>query len=115
MYSRVATAFLLGALALAPGSSWAEDAATTLEQLVVEMAHTPEQHSALAEHYRAKASEARASAERHQSMGRSYGSGKLGTRGASLHCKRLSEQNTAMAAEFEELAKLHDAMARETR
>ncbi len=112
MHSRIATAFFLGALALAPGFAWAKDASTSLEQLVVEMAQTPAQHAALAEHYRAKASEARAAAARHQSMGRSYGSGKLGTRGASIHCKKLSEQNTAMAADFEELAKLHDAEAR---
>lgn len=115
MHSRIATAFLFGALALVPGFASAEDASTSLEQLVVEMAHTPAEHAAIAGHYRAKASEAREAAARHQAMGRAYGSGKLGTRGASVHCKKLAEQNTAMAADFEELAKLHDAEAREAR
>ncbi len=111
MHRRIATVLLLGALAFSPGSALAEDSAALLEELVVELAHTPAHHAAIARHYRAKAAEARSEAARHESMGRSYGRGKLGTRGASVHCKKLSEENSALAAEYEELARLHEAEA----
>ena len=83
----------------------------SLEQIAVEMATTPAEHAALAEHYRAKAEKARAAMRRHESIGRAYTRRKRWSGVASSHCKRLSENYGAMASEYDELAKLHEAEA----
>ena len=112
MNTRIGIGLLLGALALPPGLAAAEDA-HSLEQLVVEMAHTRAQHEALAKHYRAKAEEARAEARSHEAMGRGYSGGKVADRlQMQNHCKKISGQFLAMADEYEALAKLHDADAK---
>ena len=112
MTARFAVALLVGALVLLPGFAAAEGEGTSLEELVAEMAHSRGEHTALAEHYRAKAAAARADGRRHQSMGRAYGGGKSSQRQAfQTHCKKLSEQQEAMAQEFDALAKLHDEEA----
>ena len=112
MTTRIAMALLLGALTLAPGLATAEDT-HSLEQLVVEMANTPAEHAALANHYRAKAEDARAEMRSHESMGRSYAAGKLADRiQMQGHCKKLSEQYGALASEYDALAKSHDAQAK---
>jgi hypothetical protein len=113
MLKRVATLVLLSGLVGMPAGVFAEEA-PSLEALVVEMADSPAEHAAVAEHFRAKAGEARAQARRHESMGRAYGGGKLGTRAQLTdHCKRLAEQFDAAAGEYEELAALHDRLASE--
>jgi hypothetical protein len=114
MSTRFAVALLLGALALSPGSAGAEEQGDSLELLVVEMAQTPAEHAALAKHYRAKADSARALAQRHQSMGRAYVGGKS-TQGRQFqnHCRKIAEQQEAMAQEYDALAKLHDEEAKE--
>jgi hypothetical protein len=56
-----------------------------IEHLVVEMANTAQEHQAVAQHYRMKATEARGEAQRH----------------------RFRE----MATDYEELAKLHDELS----
>ena len=61
------TALLAGALFLQPGLAAADDS-HSLEQLVIEMAKTPADHSALAKHYQAKAADARAEAAEHEAM-----------------------------------------------
>ena len=69
MRSKTGLAFLLGALILSPGLAHADHhghEGHSLEQLVVEMAHTPADHAALAAHYRGKAAEARAEASNHE-------------------------------------------------
>ena len=77
------------------------------------MADTPADHAALAKYYRGKAAEERAAASTHQSMGRSYGGGKMAQKEQMEgHCKKISEQNTATAAEYEALAKLHEEDAK---
>jgi hypothetical protein len=60
------------AIAVAPiaGIAWADDSA--LEQLVVATATTPAQHQTLAKYYHAKAADAKAEAETHRSMLKSY-------------------------------------------
>jgi len=113
MRSKFGVAVLLGALALAPSLTVAEEGAHSLEQLVVEMAHTPADHAALATHYRAKAAAARAEAKRHESMGRAYAGGKMMERTQmQSHCKKIAADQTAIAAEYDELAKIHDAEAK---
>jgi hypothetical protein len=99
-------------LAALPSVSLADEP-KSLEELVVDMADTPAEHAAVAAHFRHKAERARAAAKRHESMGRSYGGGKLQSRvQMSEHCRRLAEQNAATAAEYEALAKLHDDLAK---
>lgn len=114
MRTRIATALLLGAVLLSPGLAAGEETGS-LEQIVVEMAKTPADHAALAEYYRARAEKARADMRRHESMRRVYGRGKQRSGAASSHCQRLSESYGAMASEYDELAKLHDAQAKKPR
>ncbi len=109
MRNRIAGTLLVGTLALSPGFAMAEESGASIEQLLVDMAHTPADHAALAKYYRQKAADERAAATTHQSMGRSYGGGKMVRRQQMEgHCKKISEQNSAMAAEYEALAKLHE-------
>jgi hypothetical protein len=112
MRAWILTASLLAGLVLVPGALVADEQ-KSLEQLVVEMADTPADHAAVAAHFRAKAADARAAAQRHKSMARAYGGGKLNTRLQMRgHCDRLSEENEAIAVEYEALAKLHDELAK---
>jgi hypothetical protein len=114
--SRMAVTLLLGTLAFSPGLAAAEGGAHSLEQLVVEMAHSPGDHAALAAHYRAKAAEERAEAKQHESMARTYTGGKFFQRSAmQTHCKKIAADKTNAAAEFEALAKLHDEEAKKAK
>ena len=46
-------------------------------------------------------------------MGSSYGGGKMVQKEQMMaHCKKLSEENTAMAAEYDAMAKLHEEDAK---
>ncbi len=105
----IAIALLCGAMVLVPGVGLA-DSEATLEGLVIEMADTMEEHAALADYYRGKATEARADAAKHVQIGRSYHEGKLPQRNQmKKHCQKISDQYSEMAKEFDALAKLHDA------
>lgn len=110
MRTTIGLAFLLGAFALSPSLTFADEGAHSLEQLVVESADSAADHAALASHYRAKAAAARAEAKRHESVGRAYSGGKMMERERMRqHCKKLAAENNAMAGEYEELAKIHEA------
>lgn len=85
----------------------------SLEQVVVEMAETPKQHAALADHYEAKAEKARDEMRRHERMGRSYRVGKATSKAKMRgHCKKLSETYASLADDYEALAKLHEKEAK---
>ncbi len=113
MTIRVAVALLVGSLAFSAGPSLAEEGGHSLEQLVVEMAHTSGQHSALAQHYRAKAEEARAERERHELMAATYGGGKASQRKRmKKHCQRSAGRFAGMAEEYDAVAALQDAEAK---
>jgi hypothetical protein len=115
MMTRIAVGLLFGALALSPGLALAEEGTHSLEQVVVEMANTPEEHAALARHYHAKAEEARAEMRRHERMGRSYGGGKITQKQRmKRHCQNISEKYSGMAEDYEALAKLHEEEAKNT-
>ena len=108
MSRRFVVAVLLGALALAPSFAGAQEEGGGLEQLVVEMAHTKAEHQALATYYEKEAADARKLASRHQSMGRAYLGGKgMNKQAFTNHCKRIAEQQEAIAKEYDELAKMH--------
>jgi hypothetical protein len=114
MKTTIAGALLIGALALSPNISWAEDTDAAIEQLITNSAHSPADHLALAKYYRGKAADARAAASSHQKMASSYGGVKMVQKTQmAAHCQKISEQNTAMAAEFDALAKLHDEDAKQ--
>jgi hypothetical protein len=97
---------------ISPAAASAEEESRSLEQLVVEMAKTPAEHAALASYYRGKAGDARKLAQRHLSMGRAYVGGKS-TQGRQFqnHCRKIAEQQEALAQEYEALATLHDEEA----
>jgi hypothetical protein len=105
--------FLLGALALAPSFSSAQEDSGSLEQLLAGTADTKAEHQALAKYYKEQAAEARVVAGRHQAIGRAY----LGSKGANSqtlqrHCQKIAEQQEAMAKEFGAMAKMHEDEAK---
>ena len=89
----LATAF---ALSWIPITGWAQASASgsdSLLQVLVDSASTPAEHQALARYFRAKAGDARALAELHQGMSRSY-SGKPGEiQKMSRHCAQITKLN----------------------
>jgi hypothetical protein len=101
-------------LALAPAAEWAQAAGSggaDLLQVMVDSATTPAQHQALASYFRAKAADAKALAEAHQAMSRSY-SGKPGElRNMKKHCDEIAKLNQDLAAQYESMAKAEEAAA----
>lgn len=113
MSRRFVVALLLGALMLAPGFAGAQEEESSLEQLVVEIANTKAEHQALAKYYTEKSAEARKLASRHKSMGHAYLGGKGMNKQAFVnHCKRISEQQEAIAKEYAAMAKMHEEEAK---
>lgn len=105
-----ALAFLL-ALSGAPAFAGEDH---SLEQVLIESASTPAQHQALADHFRARATEARSAAVRHRAMGTSYGGGRM-ARSPSLpstHCTKLAESFEMQAKEYDSLAAAHESEAK---
>lgn len=85
-----------------------------LEEIVVQMADTPEDHEALASYYRSKAGSLRDEAAMHRAMGKRYMSGNIANRSAmQKHCENIAEQNEKAAREYEALAKQHAAQAKQ--
>jgi hypothetical protein len=105
----MATAFLTAFLA-APAISQAPQ--HDIEHLVVEMASTPQEHQAVAGHYRMRAQEARDEARRHQEMGRIYAARRGTTpQVGRQHCERLAQKYNEIATDFDALAELHDDLS----
>lgn len=113
MVRKLAPLALSAALALAPFSPARAQDATALEQALVESATTPQQHSALARYYEAKAADARKQADEHKAMGKSYGGTKFPEAVAMReHCEKLASLYGEQAAQYDLLAKQHAAMAK---
>jgi hypothetical protein len=86
---------------------------TSLEELVSSMADTAEEHKAVADYFRSKAKSARGEEESHRRMGRGYSSGKPPEiQKMKEHCDRIAESQASIAKEYEELARLHDDVAK---
>jgi hypothetical protein len=116
MSRRFAVALLLGALALAPGFASAEEDTSSLEQIVVETAHTKAEHQALAHHFAEQAAEARKMSQRHESMARAYlGSKSMNKQALRNHCNHIAEQQEAIAKDYDALAKLHEDEAKQAK
>ena len=112
---KIAVALFLGFLALSARTAVAQTHEQYLEDLAIEGANTPAQHEALADHFRAKAADARAEAKRHESMAKSYGLGPVKlTQKAQMqqHCKKIAANAESTAAEYEAMAKVHEDEAK---
>ena len=106
-------AALFFVMALLPASDEALSADPTplgssIEELAISLAKTPEQHATVADFYAGEAEKARVAAKRHERMGRGY-VGKQEAMGG--HCRRLSKMFGDLAAEYDELAKYHRQLA----
>ena len=102
---------LLSAFLAAPALAQAQQ--HDIEHLVIEMANTPQEHQAVAQHYRMKAQEARDESARHQAMGQVYATRRSSTpQQGRQHCDNLAKQFQAIAGEYEGLAKLHDELSK---
>lgn len=100
-------------LGLAPGIALAAEGGHSLEQMAVESVESPEQHAALASHYRAKAEQARKYARTHERMAESYVRGNLARRERmQRHCQSLADKYEGMASDYDDLAKLHEEAAK---
>ena len=108
----LAACCLLALMAPAPG--WAQSSAggdAGLLQVLVNSATTPAQHQALAAYFRAQAADAKALAQTHQAMSKSY-SGKPGElRNMTTHCDEITKLNQDLAAQYEALAKAEETAA----
>lgn len=98
------------ALAVAPAGAFAQTPGQQLEELLVSGADTPAEHDALAAYYHDKAEEARSHATHHRNMGKRYAPYKGGD--MRKHCDKLVNLNEQAAAEYDELAKGHEAEAK---
>lgn len=112
--SLIRTVTLGLAIALGPmaGIAGADDLG--LEQILAETAATPAQHQALAKYYRGKAADAKAEAESHRSMAKTYAAGASVPMGRqrSEHCGKLASLADSEAAEYEKLAASHETQAK---
>ncbi len=101
---RVLRLLVLGGLLLAgPSVGWAADQA--LDPAQVEAARTPDQHAALARHFRARAAEAKQLAEASLALGKAYAKTNSSDRTAQAAlCQQL-------ATEYEELTHYYEALA----
>ena len=111
MYRKSIMPALLSAMLAAPLVAVAQG--HDIEHLVIEMASTPEQHQAVAQHYTIKAAEARAEARRHKELARVYAGGSRNAqpRGRQ-HCENLAAKFEEIAGEYDELAKLHQELGK---
>jgi hypothetical protein len=103
---------LTSALSIASANVVAQsEDVTGLEHLVIEMATTSAQHHAVADHYTAKAEEARKEMRRHEQMAQTYMLGKTPQPQMRDHCLKIARNQEQIAAEYQELAKLHEEEA----
>jgi hypothetical protein len=106
MKKAIFAALIYASLLAAPAAVFAQD--DSLEDLVIEMASTRAQHTAVANYYAAKAEEARQEVRRHEHMADSYGHSKTSQpQQMRNHCLGLAKKYGEIAAEYDELAKLH--------
>lgn len=106
----MATALALALATLPVGISHADDGA--LEQLIPQLASTPEQHKAVASYYRSLAASASAEAARHRDMGNSYAQGNYTRRKIMKeHCDKLAATYNDVAKQYQDLAADHEQLA----
>jgi hypothetical protein len=110
--SRFSLAVLAAALSVSLGAVPASAAEEqSLVDVLVQSADAPQEHQALADHFRKRAEALRTAAERHRSMGNHYGGNEAMKRAAKRHCDEMAKLNEQLAAQYDELAKLHQDQA----
>jgi len=88
-------------------------AAASLEETLVQFADTPAEHQALADYYKGQAAEARAEAEAHRKMGKTYSGLKNAEMQAmAAHCDKIATQQDDLAKQYDQLAAGHLAQAK---
>jgi hypothetical protein len=108
MAAMTAVAVLLATVPV--GTAQAAD--SSLEELIPQLATTPEQHKAVARYYRGEAASASAEAARHREMGRTYSQGNYTRKKAMQeHCERLATTYDSLAKQYEEIAAEHEQSA----
>lgn len=113
MRKRIVTGVAALGLALSPVAATAGGSSHALEQAMVEMADTPEEHQALANYFMGRAKEARAEAGRHESMAKTYAAGRTSQKlEMRRHCESIAKDYSEMASQYEALAKLHKEAAK---
>ncbi|MES2949125.1 MAG: hypothetical protein V4858_11350 [Pseudomonadota bacterium] len=108
------SAVLYVGLALTGCANVATSAATPSLQQRVEAAHTRGDHMALATHYSAEATAARAKAAEHRDMITAYVKQLAGGRGNAnmqTHCNSLIMGYESIAADYERMAASHQQLA----
>ncbi len=111
--SRRITSALLLSLALAGCASGPGAPSAELTQRI-ESARTRSDHQALASEYEREAAAARAMAEKHRKMAKSYQGMLAGGRGAgnmAAHCNVIVRSQEAIATEYEGMATAHRQLA----
>jgi len=106
---------MMAVLLLMPGASAiaGQDGGTTIEELAVQLATTPSQHAVVADYYRSQAAVSRAEGVRHRSMRRAYQTGNMrAKKQLQEHCGKLIASSEAIALQYDQLAKAHDALAK---
>jgi hypothetical protein len=103
---------LVSVLFLAPAAVLAQPSGHSLEAVMIESASTPQQHMALANHYRAAASEARQQAQQHLDMAKRYGTAKMGA-AQKPHCEKIAANLEDSAKQYDELAAGEEAAAKQ--
>lgn len=113
MRKRLAAIALIGLMSGISSVALAGGESHPLEQVLVETANTAAEHQALAHHFHEKAADARDEAARHEKMGKTYMMGKATERAQmQRHCQKIADGFKAQAAEYDAMAKLHDAEAK---
>ena len=83
----------------------------------IENARTPADHKELVAYYEAAASEAKANADRHRKMARSYSvwepSGRGGGASMNRHCNSIADKYDATAREYSTMATLHRQLSQQ--
>ncbi len=110
---RLAAALLFAGVALAGCADLGTSTPRAIEQQV-ESARTPADHQALAAYYTKESVAARAQANEHLKLGKTYKTATLGGRGAGslpAHCNAIAADFDGIATRFEAMAAEHRQMA----
>jgi hypothetical protein len=83
---------------------------------MIASAKTAADHQAIADYYKQQAKEAQEQAERHKKMAQEYGMASIGRQATKTHfhehCEVLVRDYESAAKEYNDLAKMHEEMAK---
>ena len=83
---------------------------------MIASAKTASDHQAIADYYKQQAKEAQEQADRHKKMAQEYGMASIGRQATKTHfhqhCEALVRNYESAAKEYNDLAKMHEEMAK---